>query len=243
MDFRCVVIDDEQYAVDALARYIADMPNLILSKTFTSALQALQGISAADDLDFIFLDIEMPEISGLELAETLRSKTRFLVFTTSHSKHALAAYNLDVNQYLLKPISFATFALKINALMNSLEPSRKLSATVKPKGLQFIKADQKNSYHYLDLEQIIFVQAAKNYVHIYTDKESFITHMGLNHMETALSVDHFIRISKSFIIAKNAIRKIEGNSVRLKNGETFQIGESYKANFLAFVKENMSPPK
>jgi len=211
MNFKCVVIDDEQYAVDAMAKYIADMPGLTLFKTFTSSL----------------------------LAESLRSKTRFLIFITSHAKHALTAFDLQVNQYLLKPISFAKFALTINFLLEGLEPTRPVLQQVQKKGLQFIKADQKNSFHYIDPEEILFIQAAKNYVHIYTDKDSFVTHMGLNHIEAALAPNNFIRISKSYIIAKNAIRKIEGNQVRLKNNETFQIGETYKSNFTAFIKENM----
>lgn len=242
MDFKCVIIDDEQYAVDTLAKYIADMPNLKLIKTFTSSLQALQSVSAADEIDFIFLDIEMPEISGLELAEILRSKTRFLVVTTSHSRHALEAYDLDVNQYLLKPISLAKFAVKVSNLINSIKPAAKPSPTSN-KRLQFIKADQKNSFHCIDLQQVIYIQADKNYVHIYTDNECYVTHMGLNHMELTLDAENFIRVSKSYIIAKNAIRKIEGNTIKLKNNKTYQIGETYKANFQAFMKANMAPPK
>lgn len=239
MDFKCVVIDDEQHAVDAMARYIENMPNLVLASTFTSSLSALQAIHTEDELDFIFLDIEMPEISGLELAESLRSKTRFLIFTTSHSKHALAAFDLQANQYLLKPISFAKFALIVDSLLKGIIPKAAEVSKIPEKRLKFVKADHKNSYHYIDPSEIIFIQAAKNYVHIHTEKGNIMTHMGLSHIEAALSASDFIRINKSYIIAKNAIRKIEGNLIRLKNGEAFQVGETYKANFVAFIKGDM----
>jgi two-component system LytT family response regulator len=238
MALKCVVIDDEQYAADALAKYVEEMPNLMLFKTFTNPLVALAGINETDQIDFIFLDIEMPSLSGLELAKDLRNKCKFLVFTTSHSKYALTAFEVQANQYLLKPITFAKFALTINSLLKNNEVILP-SAHAQNKHLKFIKADQKNAYHYLNANEIISVQAAKNYVIISTATEKFMTHLGLNHIEAVLSTNEFIRIGKSYIIAKNEIRKIEGNQIKLKNNEVFQVGDTYKPAFLKFVKENM----
>jgi two-component system LytT family response regulator len=242
MSFKCVVIDDEQYAVDAMAKYIGHLPNFVVHQTYTNPLLALQSIVTEDAIDFIFLDIEMPELSGLELAESLRSKTRFLIFTTSHPKHALTAFNLQASQYLLKPISFAKFAAAVNFLVNS---TQSISAIPIPQKTiaQFIKADHKNAFHYINPEDILYIQAAKNYIYIYTDAEHFVTHMGLSHIEAALGMKDFIRISKSYIIAKRAIKKIEGNCVRLKNNESFQIGETYKTDFFNFMKANMVATK
>jgi two-component system LytT family response regulator len=241
MLFKCVIIDDDQYAIDAISRYIDQMPNLSVYKTFTSSLEALNEISYADEIDFVFLDIEMPEISGLELAKKIRTLTRFLLFTTSHTKHALAAFDLNANQYLLKPITFAKFALAIDYLTKSEMPSRSI-ATAQPRRSQFIKADHKNSFHQIDTYDVHYIKAAKNYVVIYTEKEYFITHSGLNHIEEALPIDDFIRISKSYIVAKNAIKKVEGNMIRLKCGQDLQIGSTYKAVFLDFLKRNMVIP-
>jgi two-component system LytT family response regulator len=238
MSLKCIVIDDQQYAIDAMARYINDMPNMKVAKTFNKPLDALASITSEDAIDFIFLDIEMPGISGLELAKSLRERTRFLVFTTSHDKHALAAFQLQANQYLLKPISFAKFALTVNSILKNVDLAP-TTANLPTDQFQFIKAEYKNSYHYINPADILYVQAAKNYVIINTDHEQFVTHLGISSIENALAPRDFIRISKSYIIAKRAIRKIEGNSIKLKNSEIFQIGRTYKPTFVSFMKENM----
>jgi two-component system LytT family response regulator len=233
MAFRCVVIDDEQYAAAALSKYVDNMPNLVLLKAYTDPLVALSEINATDQIDFIFLDIEMPGISGLDLAKDLRSKARFLIFVTSHDEHALIAFDLKANHYLLKPVTFAKFALTVNDILKN-----EVSMAINTNQLRLIKAGQKNSYHHLNFNEIISVQAQKNYVIITTANENLVTHLGLNHIEELLSPLDFIRISRSYIIAKNEIRKIEGNLVKLKNNEVFQVGETYKPAFLKWIKEN-----
>lgn len=249
MDLKCIIIDDDQYAIDALVKYINEMPGLSVHQTFQKPLEAL--ISVNDQVDFIFLDIEMPDISGLELAESLRSKTKFLIFTTSHPSYALKAFDLHADQYLLKPISFSKFALAINYLLKNNQETLKVKPEVKEQQiipikkdrLQFIKADQKYAYHYIDPNDIVYVAAAKNYVVIHTAKEQFVTHMGLNHIDAALSKDDFIRISKSYLIAKNAIKKIDGSNIKLKNCDIdFQVGGTYRIAFLAFMNSSMLTP-
>ncbi|WP_379090879.1 LytR/AlgR family response regulator transcription factor [Pedobacter sp. UC225_65] len=246
MDLKCIIIDDDQYAIDALVKYVNEIPGLTVHQTFLKPLEAL--ISIDEQVDFIFLDIEMPEISGLELAESLRSKTKFLIFTTSHPSYALKAFDLNASQYLLKPISFSKFALTINFLLKNSHESHKAEQELKDQQavptkkiqLQFIKADQKYTYHYINPDDIIYVAAAKNYVVIHTAKEQFVTHMGLNHIDAALSKDDFIRISKSYLIAKNAIKKIEGSNVKLKNCDIeFQIGSVYRPAFIDFMNSSM----
>ncbi|TDQ11762.1 LytR/AlgR family response regulator transcription factor [Pedobacter metabolipauper] len=241
MGFKCVIIDDEQYAIDALVNYINQIPDLDLLKTFTNPTEALSSIRTEDQIDFIFIDIEMPDISGLELAQHLRSKTRFLIFTTSHSSHAITAFDLNASHYLLKPISFSKFALTIADLIKDKETI--ILPQKKEKHLCFIKADHKNTYNYIDFEDIVYVEAAKNYVIIYTsnEKERYMTHMGLNHVEAALN-SSFIRINKSFIIAKNAIKKVEGHNIKLKNGKDLQLGDVYKPAFQLFLNDSILKP-
>lgn len=246
MDLKCIIIDDDQYAIDSMVKYVNEMPGLVVHQTFLKPLEAL--VSIHEQVDFIFLDIEMPEISGLELAESLRFKTKFLIFTTSHPSYALKAFDLHANQYLLKPISFSKFALTVNYLLkNNIENQKSQSEVEKQPDpepqkdtLQFIKADQKYAYHYIDPNEIVYVAAAKNYVIIHTEKEQFVTHMGLNHIEDALSKESFIRISKSYLIAKKAIRKIDGSNIKLKNCDVdFQLGDVYRPAFIAFMNSKM----
>lgn len=239
MSFRCVVIDDEQCAIDAIANYIAQLPNLSLVASFTNPIEALQRFNTLAQIDFIFLDIEMPSINGLELAASLRDKTQFLVFTTGHTAHAIKAFDLQANHYLLKPISFSKFALSINDILQKYPQNGALIQTAKPK-LQFIKADHKNSYHSIDVDAITHIIAVRNYVVIYTkDKEEFLTHLGLTQVAELLDPAYFIRINKSYIIAKTAIKKVEGNTVRLKNDKEIRIGTIYKAAFEVFLREHI----
>lgn len=238
MGLKCVVIDDEQYAVDALVGYLAQMPNLVLCSTYTSSLAALTHIKKEDQIDFIFLDIEMPGISGLELAKSLRDRTKFLIFVTGHPSYALNAFDLNANQYLLKPISFAKFATKIDFILKGAFDHNVNSPTTNQQ-LKFIKADNKNSYHYIDSTEILYISAAKNYSTIYTAKEQFVTYMGLNHVEAAIDLSNFIRINKSIIIAKNAIKKVEGHTIIIKNGKDFQLGDVYKLAFKEFLNERI----
>lgn len=238
MPIKCIIIDDEQYAIDQLKAFITQIPNLYLHATYLSSVEALMAVKEEDQIDFIFLDIEMPEINGLDLAKTLRAKTKHLVFTTGHSGHAITAFDLKASHYLLKPISFNKFAITIAELLT--KESDTVKEYVKPK-LQFVKADQKNLYHYIDSSSITHIEAAKNYVTIFTEneQENFITHIGLNHVEEALDPEEFIRIHKSYIVSKQAIRKVEGNIIKLKNGRSFQIGEVYKPAFYEFLKEGL----
>lgn len=235
MGLKCIIIDDQQYSVDAIVRYINDMPNLEVTATFTDALLALSVVSTGNPVDFIFLDIEMPGISGLELAKSLRDKTRFLVFITSHERHALGAFELYANQYLLKPISFPKFAATVTELLKQVGGGVPNS----PHRFQFIKAEYKNTYHYINPAEILYIKATGNYVLIIIGNEQFVTHTSLNALEAALPKTDFIRISKSFMIAKGAIKKIEGNSIKLKNDQVVQLGRTYRQNFVNFVKENM----
>jgi len=238
MPVNCVIIDDEPHAIDHLKAFVARIPNLNLHAVYLSSVEALMEIKEEDRLDIIFLDIEMPEINGLELAKTIRTKAKHLVFTTGHSGHAISAFDVNASHYLLKPISFNKFALTVAQLMDS--EITMVKENVKSK-LQFIKADHKNSYHYIDSSRITHIAAAKNYVSIYIENEheSFLTHLGLNHVEDALDPNEFIRIHKSYIIAKKAIIKVQGNIIKLKNGQSFQLGEVYKAAFYEFLKQGL----
>jgi two-component system LytT family response regulator len=235
MKLKCIIIDDEQYAIDALVGYISKMPNLEVFATYVNPLAALTNIKKEHQIDFIFLDIEMPEITGIELAKSLRDKTKFLIFTTGHTGYAIDAFDLNASQYLLKPISFAKFATTVDYILKDLMVSK----TTANNKLLFIKADSKNSYHSIDPKEIIYVEAAKNYAIVFTIKEKYITHMGLNHIEAALNLDDFIRVNKSNIIAKNAIKKIEGNTIILKNAKTMQLGEVYKQTFQTFLNSGL----
>lgn len=239
MNFKCVVIDDEQHAIDALVGYIEKMPQLLFYRSYTDPLKALAELGKKDKIDFLFIDVEMPGITGIALAAQLRSYCRFLIFTTGHSNYALNAFEVKANQFLLKPISFAKFTTAIDGLIRDQEHLHVTAA--ERKQLQFIKADQKNTYHHLDEATITAIEADRNSVSIYTlpDKEVYNVHMGLNQIEGALGTDDFIRINKSTIIAKKQIKSIEGSMVKLKDGRVYKVGITFRNTFTAFLQQHI----
>lgn len=240
MNHKCIIIDADKNAIDAFFNYVSEMPNLNVYATFTNPIEAVTAIKPKDQIDFIFMDIEMLVQDGFELAKTLRSKSRFLILTAiaSHSSHAIIAFDSRASHYLIKPISFGKFALTITELL--METTKDTVRHGQNK-INFIKADQKNAYHYIDSDEILYIEASKNYVVIFSANEmdQYITHMGLGQIESILDPSLFIRIHKSYIIAKGAIKKVEGNLVKLKSGKNLQIGGLYKASFAAFIKEGL----
>lgn len=239
MNLKCVVIDDEQYAVDAMLAYIEQTPGLVNYTSYTDPLIALSSITAKDEIDFIFLDIEMPKLSGLELATSLRDKTKFLVLTTSHTIDAVISYDLNVSQYLLKPFSYGKFVTTIDRLIKQSYTIANVEKNKPYTDNMFIKAEYKGSYYAVNPKEIICVEANGHYVIIQTTTVNYFTHLSLKQMELSLGTENFIRISKSIVVAKAAIVKVDGNTVKLKYDREFLVGEVYRPTLLNFIKANM----
>jgi DNA-binding LytR/AlgR family response regulator len=240
MNLKCVVIDDEQHAIEVLTDHIAEMPGLTIFKTFTSPVQALTEISTDDEIDLLFMDIDMPGINGLELAKNIREKAKYLIFTTAHPDYALQAFDVQSDQYLLKPISFAKFALGIDRILkkeaNNVKASYKEADQV---AALYIKGDHKYAFSNIAIDEILYIKALQNYIQIITKSETHTTYLTLKEIEKALESHPFIRVNKSNIVAKSAIKKVDGNIIRLVNNEMIQIGEGYKETFFAYVQNSL----
>ncbi|RZK88119.1 MAG: response regulator transcription factor [Pedobacter sp.] len=235
---KCILIDDEQYAIDALTNYIEAMPNLEIEATYTDPLLALSELNKQAQKDFIFLDIEMPGISGIELAKELREKCKFLIFTTGHPSYAVEAFDIKADHYLLKPVTLSKFALTINKLLNQEDPKVKIAP--EKRKLQFVKGDQKHSYHFIDEGNITAIIADRNNVYVHTLQDGMHeVRLSLSQVESALGEENFIRINKSTIIAKAQIRKTEGDNIMLKDGKTYVLGSTFKKAFLYFMQANL----
>lgn len=231
---KCVVIDDEQHAIDLLVDYIAEIPSLNLYKTFTSPILALDTIKAEDDIDIIWLDIDMPGMSGIELAKSLRSKTRKLVFTTAHSQYALEAFDVKADSYLLKPINLSRFVSVVvdltERIMDSPLPASKFF---------YVKGDEKGKLIRIKMDEVVLIEGLKNYVIIYTEDEKLTTYLTMLEIESALLEDRrFMRIHKSFIINIDEIKKISGNTVYMTNDVEITLGLHYKDKFYDYLNEN-----
>ncbi|MBO9672768.1 MAG: response regulator transcription factor [Sphingobacteriaceae bacterium] len=240
MNLKCVVIDDEQHAIEVLTDHIAEMPGLTVFKTFTSPVQALTEISLKDEIDLLFMDIDMPGINGLELAKNIREKAKYLIFTTAHPDYALQAFDVQSDQYLLKPISFSKFAIGIDRILKKEANNVNVtSKEVEPVAALYIKGDHKYAFSNIAIDEILYIKALQNYIQIITKSETHTTYLTLKEIEKALENYAFIRVNKSNIVAKAAIKKVDGNIIRLVNNEMIQIGEGYKDTFFAYVQNSL----
>jgi len=240
MNFNCIVIDDENHCIDLLRDYIAHIPTLKIVKTYTEPKVAMEDISNYKDIDIVFIDIEMPLISGLELAKLLRDKVKKIVFTTGHSKYAIDAFETEADAFLLKPYSFVKFSNTVNKLFLSTP------APVLPVyQFFFVKnKEEKNKLTKICYDKIIAVESFGNYVKIYTTEASIVTYLSFDEIKTTLICrPDFIQIHRTFIICTNFIETIDGDLIVLHNKIHINIGGSYKDKFIHFMNKTIIKTK
>jgi two-component system LytT family response regulator len=232
----CYIIDDEAHAIEALTRYIEKMPELLLIGSHTNPILALAEIK--DNVpDLVFLDVEMPELSGIELAELLPAGVT-VIFTTAHARYALNAYEKDVVAFLLKPFSFAMFLKAVTKASTGLQKTKEQISTQASTHI-FIKKDNKNVIQ-LNLSDIISVDAIDHYICIHLNKnDKHVTHISMKEVLQKLPDVNFIRIHKTHIINIDHIQSIEGNQVVMSNHKKIQLGETYKSAFLEKIQSRM----
>ncbi|MEJ2881399.1 LytR/AlgR family response regulator transcription factor [Pedobacter sp. GR22-6] len=233
--YKAIVVDDETHALDTLSEYINKSPNLALSGCYENPLDALNIMTGSNAPDVAFLDIDMPELSGLSLAEMANSGIQ-VIFVSAHEKYALEAFNLHPAGYLLKPFSFETFLKTATHVCRLLSNTPHLPVN-KP---IFLKASVKGTYIQVMSQEIKYVEAMLNYVKIYTTSSESpkIIYHSMKSVERKLGGTNVIRVSRSFIINTVFIKLVEGNRVILKDGTDVSIGQSYKDNFFSYLDSN-----
>ena len=229
----CIVVDDEQHAIDIMVHYIGQTPMLNLVATTTNPIEALQTL-ATQKVDLVFLDIHMPELSGIDFVKTVNGKSK-IILTTAYSEFALEGYELDVVDYLLKPIRFPRFLAAVQKAAKALKDDEK--EPVENDDYIFVKTESKGKLLKINLSEIDFVEAMKNYVAIHCGPAKTLVLATMKEIEERLPSRHFLRVHKSFIICIDRIAGIEGNRVLLKNVKAdIMIGESYKDELMEKVK-------
>lgn len=239
MKLKCIVIDDDPHAINGIKSYISNLINLELVKSYSNPLQALTEISSGENVDVIFMDVDMPEISGIELSKALRHKTRQLIFTTSHAKYAYEAFELQANAYLLKPYTFAKFAETLNRIFPQTYTTENVN--VQQENNYFFVRNKNDSNNLIKVcyANIVAVESLQNYVRIYTVAETIVAYISLSEIKAILQrFNQFIQAHRSFIIAKNYIEKVEGNTLKMINNLTVNIGNSYREEIQDYIKEN-----
>lgn len=230
---RVLIVDDEYMARMLLENYAQKLPNLEVVGLCENAIEALNHLRN-EKIDILFLDIQMPQLSGLELVQTLQRKPA-IVFTTAYSEHAVEGFRLDAIDYLLKPFSFERFVQAVNKSINylSFQENKQIQTTYNQELTQqnhiFVKADGKLIK--VKFEEIIYIEGLKEYVSLYTEKDRIITLQSLKNLEEILPDSNFLRVHKSYIIALDKIQSIVGNQVEI-NKRMIPIGLTYKEYLL-----------
>ena len=213
MNIQCIIIDDEPLARKGLKEYIADTDFLSVMGEFDNPLRATEIISGGE-VQLLFLDIQMPRITGLDFFKTLKNPPP-VIFTTAYPQYALEGFEVNALDYLVKPISFDRFLKAALKAREYYEIREKNTAEAKDSNADyfFIKAD--NKLMKVDYNEILYAEALQNYVVIHTTDRKYITYLTFRSVEEYLPSDKFIKTHKSYIISASKIDSIEGNDVRI----------------------------
>lgn len=211
MTIRCLLVDDEPLAREGLTNYIQKVPFLELVGTCSNAFEAIAQLQK-NHIDLLFLDIQMPDLTGLELVKAVRSLPA-VIFTTAHREYAVEGFELDAVDYLLKPFSFDRF-LKAVQKVKSQIPQETFTEPLPAENHIFIKAD--GQLIRIQLQDILYIEANKDYVFIYTMNTRYMTLLSLKQLEERLPPDQFLRVHRSFLVALSKISKIEGNLLHIQ---------------------------
>ncbi|MFK7799165.1 MAG: LytR/AlgR family response regulator transcription factor [Aureispira sp.] len=229
-----ILVDDEPLAQEIVETHISKFPNLKLLAKCNNAVEALQALKE-HEVDLMFLDIQMPQISGIDFLKTLPSPPK-VILTTAFSEYALDGYDLNVVDYLLKPISFDRFAKAVNKAVSQDTPQQEPSPSSKENAdYIFVKADKKLiKIHFND---IFYIEGLKDYVILHTPTGRVVTLQTMKSLEIKLPQDLFMRIHRSYIVNLSNITVIEGNTVQI-NKKIIPIGKNYKEKLLDMVNQN-----
>ncbi|MCJ8167375.1 response regulator transcription factor [Pontibacter sp. E15-1] len=238
MKIRCIAVDDEPLALDILESYIAKLPFLKLVRTCSSATEAMQALQD-EQIDLMFLDIEMPELTGIQFLNILKHQP-LIIFTTAYPDYALEGFNQDAVDYLLKPIPFDRFLKAVTKAQERLQRHEKTPDAPAPSApheqdFMFVKADYKSVR--VDFKDILWIEGLKDYIIIQTKDQKIITLLSMNKMMEKLPEAKFLRVHRSYIVSLQKIESIEKSRIRIGPKE-IPIGEVYKENFLKWVEEN-----
>ncbi|AMC11640.1 two-component system response regulator [Lutibacter profundi] len=224
MKIKCIIIDDEPLAIKVIQNHLSDFPDIELVATFNTAIAALPTIEI-DEIDVIFLDINMPKMSGLDFLRSLPKKPH-VVITTAYREYAIESFDLDVLDYLVKPIPFGRFVKAIAKINNrvGIGKDKKNEVSFKEEPFIFLKVDKKLMK--IKLNDILFIESLKDYIKVFTKVGDYLVHKSMNSILEELPSEIFLRIHRSFTIAINKITSVEGNSVEIAN-RRIPIGRNY----------------
>ena len=230
MNLRCVIIDDEPLAINVIKNHIAQLTGLEVVKTFDNAIESLDFIRK-NEVDLLFLDINMPVIDGLSFLKSLDAKP-MVILTTAHEEYAVEGFELEVLDYLVKPISLPRFLKATNKAVARVKDQSKPVVTSDEDSI-FVKIDKKKMKK-VYFDDILLVESLKDYIKIITTKGNFVVHQTLSSFTDELPANQFIRIHRSYTANIKRVDTVEGNSVEIAN-KRYTIGRNYMEEAKAVI--------
>ncbi|HLO45366.1 MAG TPA: LytTR family DNA-binding domain-containing protein [Leadbetterella sp.] len=236
--YSCIIVEDEPLARNLLSAYISKVPRLELKHSFSNALDALEYLRE-NPVDVLFSDIQMPEVTGITLLKLLKTKP-LIILTTAYSEYALEGYELEVYDYLVKPISFERFLKAVEKGIARLDGTNQQSTTAviqevqTAPSLDYIFVKDGTKLIKVNLSDILYIEGLKDYVCIYTPQKKIISLQTMKSLEASLPHERFIRVHNSFIIAFAAIEEIEKDRLVI-NKSTIPISDTYKKAFREMI--------
>lgn len=236
--FKCIIIDDQVHAAEALGEFVNAVPELKLISIYNDPMIALREIYSSQDVDLILMDIDMPGMSGIELASFVRQRTKKLVFVTAHSSYAYQAFKVNADEFLLKPYSINEFTGIIDKLFGETEKSK---LTEDLKTFFFVKSkEEQNRIVKIDFKEVIALESKLNYVVIHTFDKKVTTLIPLSEISKFFFTrGGFVKFQRSFIIALDHIKSIDGMAIYMKGNVNLTVGEFYRKDFRAFLEKNI----
>jgi two-component system, LytTR family, response regulator LytT len=233
MKLKCLAIDDEPLALKQINSYIEKTSFLEVVSLCSSAFEAMEYLSA-NEVDLMFVDINMPDLNGMDFVKSLAVKPQ-VIFTTAYSEYALEGFQVNALDYILKPVSYAAFLKSVNKAKNWFELSQRQPEILQSnKDSLFVKSEYKMVRIFLS--EIKYIESSNEYILIHlTTGEPVSTLIRLKVMEEQLPADIFMRVHRSFIVNLNQVKVIERNRIVFDNKIYIPVGEQYKDNFQAFV--------
>jgi len=223
--YNCIIVEDEPLAAEVLQDYIAQVPFLHLKGICTDALFAMEFLQK-EKTDLVFLDIHLPKLKGLDFLKTLTNPPQIII-TTAYHEYALQGYEHNVLDYLLKPVEFSRFLMAVNKLSSKQE--QVTTAAAKPVKLEreFIFFNVSKKMVRIFLDDILYIESLKEYIRVVTKDKSVLTKFQLGQIEEILSKNNFMRVHRSFIVAKDKIDAYTATDIEI-NGKLIPVGRSYK---------------
>jgi DNA-binding LytR/AlgR family response regulator len=230
--YNCIIVEDEPLAAEVVKDYILQVPFLQLKGICTDALYAMDLLQK-EKIDLVFLDIHLPKLKGLDFIKALKKPPQIII-TSAYQEYALQGYELNVLDYLLKPIEFNRFVMAVNKLKERevVDTSSLAPAAVTERAALFFNVSKKRVKIYID--EILFIESLKEYIRITTKDKSILTKFQLGQIEEMLARNGFLRIHRSFLVAKNKIDAFSATDVEI-GGKQIPIGRSYKEQVIKLL--------